>query len=206
MAATLTEPYTAFPASLQFDELETARLRLRVFRPDDIDELCVMAEDPDVMRYIGEGHPIKREETLQNLTNIINSFHRRGFGRWALVDKSDGSLVGYGGFAFKDEAAGMEIVYMLGRSYWGRGLALEVGRACLRYGFEELGVESISGCTRPGNVRSRKVLERLGFRFASEGNYFGYSSVQYVMERGMWRPDDSFYVLHRGMVKPAWRS
>lgn len=206
MAATLTEPYTALPGSLQFDELETARLRFRIFRPDDLDALCAIAADPDVMRYIGEGHPLTREETLQNLTNIIDTFHRRGFGRWALADKSDGSLIGYGGFAFKSEATGMEIVYMLARSHWGRGLALEVGRACLRYCFEEMGVDSISGCTRPGNIRSRRVLERLGFRFASEGTYFGYSSVQYVMKRDMWTPDDSFYLLRRGLKKPEWQS
>lgn len=202
MVATLTNSYTMPTINPQFDELETARLRLRMFAPDDLDELSLIAADPEVMRYIGEGHPLTREETLYNLTNIIETFHRRGFGRWALSDKANGALVGYGGFAFKSEATGVEIVYMLSRPYWGRGLALEVGRACLRYGFEEMGLSSILGCTRPGNSRSRRVLERLGFKFLGEGNYHGYSSVQYLIESEMWRADGSPYALHRGSSKP----
>src|SRR5215213_1619176 len=138
---------------------------MRLFTPDDIDRMCEITRDPEVMRYIGYGHPLSREETLTNLNKIMNGFRRRGYGRWALERRDTGALVGYCGLSSGNPDVGIELAYMLAREEWGRGLALEAGRAALRYGFETLGVESIAGLTLHGNLRSRKVLERLGMKF-----------------------------------------
>jgi len=56
-----------------FDELETERLRLRTFSPGDSFELSAITRDPEVMRFIGEGRPISREETAANLESIISA-------------------------------------------------------------------------------------------------------------------------------------
>jgi RimJ/RimL family protein N-acetyltransferase len=175
------------------DEIETSRLRLRMFAPEDLDELCVLASDPEVMRFIGRGLPLTREETHFNLTSIINAFRRRGFGRWALVKKETGTLVGYCGLAHGSEEVGVEIAYMLSRSEWGKGLATEAARACLHYAFERLKFDSIAALTRPENHRSRRVMERLGMRFVRAGQYYGYSCVCYSIARADWHPDGSVY-------------
>src|SRR3954468_15068259 len=95
MAAVLTNT----EARTRHAEIETARLRLRRFTLEDLDGLWRIARDPEVMLHIGDGVPFTREETLRNLTNIVNAFERRGYGRWALEKKDGGGLIGYCGLA-----------------------------------------------------------------------------------------------------------
>jgi len=175
------------------DELETARLRLRLFTPADLDRMCEVTHDPEVMRYIGYGHPLTREETQTNLDMIMNGFRRRGYGRWALERRDTGALIGYCGLSSGNPEVGIELAYMLAREEWGKGLALEAGRASLRYGFETLGVDSIAGLTLHVNRRSRAALERLGMRFVRDANYYDFACVHYAIARADWRNDDSYY-------------
>jgi ribosomal-protein-alanine N-acetyltransferase len=188
-----------FEQQTQFvaDEIEAARLRLRMFTPEDLDALCVIAADPEVMRYIGDGKPLTREEVELNLVSIISGFRRRGFGRWAVVRKDSGALVGYCGLTYGNHEVGVEIAYMLARGEWGKGFASEAARACLRYGFELLGLDSIAGLTRPDNLRSRRVMERLGMRYVRDGQYYGYNCVCYSISRDEWRHDGSIYRVTR---------
>lgn len=175
------------------DELETARLRLRLFTPADFDRMCEITRDPQVMRYIGYGHPLTREETLTNLNMIMNGFRRRGYGRWALERRDTGALIGYCGLSSGNPEVGIEVAYMLARDEWGKGFALEAGRASLRYGFERLGVDSIAGLTFHDNRRSRAVLERLGMKFIRDANYYDFTCVHYTIARADWHNDDSSY-------------
>ena len=179
------------PEHFTADEVETARLRLRMFRPEDLDAMSEITRDPQVMRFIGHGHPLTREETRDNLERIVAGFRRRGFGRWALELKGAGAVVGYCGLTSADEEVGVELAYMLGRQAWGRGLAQEAGRASLRYGFERLGLDSISGLTMHDNWRSRRVLERLGMRFVRDAHFYGFDCVHYAVARDEWRDDGS---------------
>lgn len=173
--------------------LETARLRLRMFRPEDLDELSGITRDAEVMRHIGQGTPLTRDETRTNLTRIIEIFQHRGFGRWAVVRKDSGALVGYCGLSRGDEGVGVEIAYLFAREEWGKGIATEAASACLRYGFERLGLERIYALTRHENLRSRRVMRRLGMNFLREGSYYGYSCVCYSITRDEWSPDGSMY-------------
>ncbi|HEV3469756.1 MAG TPA: GNAT family N-acetyltransferase [Pyrinomonadaceae bacterium] len=189
MEATLT-PKDGGPARrARAREIETSRLRLRPFTPADLDALAAVAADPEVMRYIGDGRPLTREETEHNLRSIMDAYRRRGFGRWAMIEKAGGALLGYCGLTCPRESPGVELVYLMARRAWGRGLATEAARACLRYGFEELGLERIYALTMPGNERSRRVLERVGMRFLRDDCYFGYACVCYAVSREDWRRD-----------------
>lgn len=175
------------------EELETARLRLRMFRREDCDALSAITRDPDVMRFIGEGRPLTREETEANLATIISAFRRRGFGRWAVTKKDGGPLVGYCGLSRSVDEVGVELAYLFTHSEWGKGLATEAAAATLRYGFEELGADSIAGLTRPDNMRSRRVLERLNMKYLRAAHFYGYSCAWYAISREDWRPDGSIY-------------
>lgn len=198
VAATLHTDAVSPAELFKADVVETSRLRLRMFRPEDLDALCAITRDPEVMRYIGYGHPLTREETSENLERIVAGFRRRGYGRWALELKETGDLLGYCGLSLGEEEAGVELAYMLARSAWGCGLALEAGRACLRYGFERLGLKSIAGLTLHDNRRSRRVLERLGMVFVRDAHFYGFDCVHYLIARGDWRDDDSFYLVKNG--------
>jgi len=171
-------------------EVETARLRLRNFTHEDLDGLWRIASDPEVMRHMGDGVPFTRDVTLLNLNGIINAFDRRGWGRWALEKKDGGGLIGYCGLAHGCDEVGVEVVYMLAREEWGKGIATEAAWASLRYGFETLGFDSIAALTRPDNWRSRRVMERLGMRFERDACYHGYNCVCYRLAREDWRPPE----------------
>src|SRR5947209_10018971 len=179
------------------DRVETSRLHLRAFTPADLDDLHLITRDPEVMRHIGDGHPLTRAETERNLTKIICAFQRRGFGRWALVRKETGALAGYCGLSLGSEEVGVELAYLLAKSEWGKGLATEAASATLRYGFGQLGLGAIVALTRPENVRSRRVMERLKMKYVGDGNYYGYSCVWYSVSRDEWRPDGSLYRVTR---------
>ncbi len=198
VAAVTLHKDTEAPAPFAADGLETARLRLRVFTPADLDALCEITSDPEVMRYIGHGLPLSREETGANLVNLISAFRRRGFGRWALEKKAGGRVIGYCGLSSGLEEVGVELAYLLARSEWGTGLATEAGRACLRYGFERLGLESIAGITMLHNQRSRRVLERLGMKYLRAARFHGFDCVWYSIARRDWRDDGSFYRVIQG--------
>jgi RimJ/RimL family protein N-acetyltransferase len=185
-------------ASFTFDRIETARLRLRVFAPEDLDAMHSITSDPEVMRYIGPRAPLSRDETEVNLVNIVTAFRRRGFGRWALEKKAGGQVVGYCGLSLGLEEVGIELAYMLARSEWGTGLATEAGRACLRYGFERLNLPAIAGLTMHDNQRSRRVLERLGMKYVRDARFHGFDCVWYSIARQDWRDDGSFYRVIKG--------
>jgi RimJ/RimL family protein N-acetyltransferase len=192
MSAVLTN--TGTRARTPSAGVETARLRLRPFTLEDLDGLWRIARDPEVMRHIGDGLPFTRDETLDNLKRIVNVFERRGYGRWALEKKDGVGLIGYCGLGQGIEEVGVEVVYLLAREEWGKGIATEAASASLRYGFETLGFDSIAALTRPNNWRSRRVMERLGMRFERDTSYHGYSCVCYRLARQDWQPPgDAIY-------------
>ena len=160
-------------------ELETERLRLRLFTPADLDPLARIFSHPEVMRYLGDGRPISRAASEAALTSIIAHWHRHGFGRWAVVHKAHGRLLGYGGLRRLDSM--IELVYLLDRPYWGAGLATELARAVLCYGFRQRACDFIVAVTKPDNLASRRVLTKLGMRFEKEANYFNIPVVQYTI-------------------------
>src|SRR5712691_4783952 len=101
--------------------VETASLLLRMFRPDDLDGLAALVADADVMKYVGNGLPVTREEADVALQSIIRHWNNHGFGRWAAVDKETGRFAGYGGL--RSLLGTPEVVYHFAKAYWGRGLA-----------------------------------------------------------------------------------
>jgi RimJ/RimL family protein N-acetyltransferase len=198
MVAATLHTDVARGGAIAADEIETARLRLRMFRPADLDRMCEITSDPEVTRFIGYGVPLTREETQTNLNMIMNAFRRRGYGRWALERRDTGALIGYCGLSSGNPEVGIEVAYMLAREEWGRGLAVEAGRASLRYGFEALRVDSVAGLTFHDNARSRAVLERLGMRFVRDAHYYDFACVHYAIARADWRADGSHYRVREG--------
>ena len=172
--------------------VETARLLLRPFTGEDLDDLCEIFDKPGVMKYLGvDCQPMSRAETETALLSMIRHWRRHGFGRWAVVSKDDGRLIGCAGLRSYQAVA--ELVYLLDEPYWGRGLATEVARACLRFGFETQGFDRVVAFARLRNAASRRVLDKLGMSFDGETTVFGIHVAQYSLRRAEFRPDDSAY-------------
>jgi ribosomal-protein-alanine N-acetyltransferase len=171
--------------------IETERLLLRMVRSEDLDDLAALFADGDVMRFIGDGQPAGRDEAERALDSIIKHWKAHGFGRWTVVAKNTHEFVGFGGL--RSLFGTPELVYHLAKQHWGGGFATEVGRAALRFGFEERGFESIVAIVKPGNAASLRVMEKLGMRFEKDARYYDLDVVQYRIDRHEFRADGSAY-------------
>jgi RimJ/RimL family protein N-acetyltransferase len=147
------------------DTVETDRLVLRPFREDDLDEYAQMVGDPDVMRFIGDGHTHDREEAWKGIALALGHWQLRGYGLWAVVERASGALVGRSGLYNPEGWPGLEVGWLLARTCWGCGYATEAGRASLDYAWRQVGADHVISMIHPDNAASIRVAERLGETF-----------------------------------------
>jgi ribosomal-protein-alanine N-acetyltransferase len=166
------------------ESIETSRLQLRPFTTADLDALASIFSDPVVLRYLSPNRAATREETNTALLSMIRHWQRHGYGRWAVVELATGRLIGYGGLRNFDGTP--ELVYLLNRPCWGRGLATELATACLEYGFLYQRFERIIAVTRPKNLASRRVMEKVGLSYECETNLFNVDVVLYSLMRATY--------------------
>ncbi len=109
---------------------------------------------------------LSRGESDAFVRRIERSFEERGYGLWAVEEPGMTPFAGFVGLLHHDFPAHftpcVEVGWRLAHESWGRGYATEGGRAALRFGFEELGLDEIVSMTTVTNVRSQAVMRRLG--------------------------------------------
>jgi ribosomal-protein-alanine N-acetyltransferase len=105
-------------------EIETERLRLRMFRPDDAETFHRLWNDAEVMKYIVGWSP-SLEESRAVMTRFIRRWRENGFGQWAVVLKEEGKIIGYVGFKQLDKTEEVELLYGIDKPYWNRGYTTE---------------------------------------------------------------------------------
>jgi RimJ/RimL family protein N-acetyltransferase len=146
-----------------YDELETDRLKLRMWRERDIDDYAELTADPLVMRYLQPGKPpFTRGEAWRSMAFFIGHWQLRGYGHWAVEEKASGRMIGRIGFLNPEGWPGFEIGWTLARHAWGKGYATEGGRRALEYAFKDLDQPHVISLIHPENTPSMKVAERLG--------------------------------------------
>ena len=164
--------------------LETARLRLRAFRQDDLDAYAGFSADPEVMRYIAAGNVLTAAEAWRQMAFFTGHWGLLGYGMWALADKESDALVGRVGFLHPPGWPDFELGWLLGRPFWGRGYALEASRVALRYALDTLGRRRVISLIRPDNHRSIKLAVALGERRSAEIQLFGGPALIYEITTG----------------------
>ena len=183
--------------------LETERLVLRRFTPDDVDNLVELDGDPQVMHFITGGRTTPRAEIENDLLPWFLHYYEGGdrYVFWAAIEKSTGDFLGW--FHFRPEdghpSDEPELGYRLRRSAWGRGYATEGSRALIRKGFTELGVRRVVASTMVVNTASRRVMEKSGLTlvrtFHQEwpdripGDEHG--DVEYALTRADWERQEA---------------
>lgn len=185
---------------MQIPTIETARLTLRGFVPEDIDRLAVILSDSEVMRYMPGGEPRTREQSERALTGIFEHWEMHGFGWWAVVHRSDAELIGWCGLTMIDEppvTVDVEVAYLLDRPYWNKGFATEGAHASLRYAFDELELQRIIALAIPENGASRRVMEKIGMQYEKDVHFWDLDLVQYFITRDEFQPGEAVYKLRR---------
>lgn len=146
--------------------VSTPRLLLRPWRESDREAFAAMNANPEVRRFF-QGR-LRREESDALIERYEAERRVFGYATWALERRGDGALVGSGGLARLAEgmprAPGVQLGWLLGREYWGRGYATEAARASMEYGFTRLDLAEVVAVTAVINAPSRRVMERLGMR------------------------------------------
>ena len=166
--------------------LETDRLLLRNFTPDDAHLIYTLNLNPEVTRYTHD--PVKDIAHAQQILEqvILPQYALYNHGRWAVHVKPDLTFIGWCGLKFvsRDEQSGrpeneIDLGYRFIKESWGNGYATEAAYACIKYGFEKLHLQRIIGRALPGNTASIRVLEKCGLNFLGEQVVDGFPAKTY---------------------------
>lgn len=148
------------------ETLTTERLLLRPWRESDREPLAELNADKRVMEFMPRR--LSRAESDDFFDRIQAHFKQHGFGLWAVEHRATGSFVGFIGLFVPNFEApflpAVEIGWRLRAEWWGQGLATEGAREVVRHAFDVVGLEALISFTFVGNVRSRRVMEKLGMR------------------------------------------
>jgi RimJ/RimL family protein N-acetyltransferase len=148
--------------------LETPRLVLRRFTPDDLDAVEALDADPEVMRYINGGLATPRDELRDDYLPHWLRYYDKGdaWGFWPAIEKSSGDFLGW--FHLRplpdDPPDEPELGYRLVRRAWGQGYATEGSRALIDDAFARRGARRVHASTMVVNTGSRRVMEKAGMR------------------------------------------
>jgi RimJ/RimL family protein N-acetyltransferase len=141
----------------------TDRLTLRQWRDDDLEPFAALNSDPAVMEFFLA--PLTREQSDSLAERERAVIDERGWGLWA-VENDAQEFIGFVGLSVPSFEAhfmpAVEIGWRLARRHWGKGYATEAARAVLAFGLEDLELDQIVSFTAEINVRSRRVMDRIG--------------------------------------------
>lgn len=144
--------------------LITARLTLRRWREEDREPFRALNADPRVMEFFPQA--LTPQETDAGMARIEQHFDRHGFGFYAAELIETRTFIGFIGLAVPNFEApfmpAVEIGWRLAHAYWGQGLATEGAKAAAHHAFETLKLLSIVSFTSTANLRSRRVMEKIG--------------------------------------------
>ncbi len=163
--------------------LETARLALREFVPEDAEALARILCDAETMRYYPA--PFTRSQVEEWIERNRQRYKNNGVGLWAMLLKSGGELIGDCGI-IRQQIEGeflYEVGYHLRRDHWGQGLATEAAVACREWAFANLNTDRVISLIRPENLPSCKVAERNGMKIWKEIDWRGLRHYVYAVEK-----------------------
>ena len=166
--------------------LTTPRLVLRQFGPEDFAPFADLCADAEVMRYLGFGNTLSREESWRTLATMIGHWRLRGYGNWAVVERETDTMIGRIGFWNPEGWPGFELGWVISRDRWGRGYATEGAKAALDHAFSTLGQSRVISLIRPDNIRSIRVAEKLGETYQETIELFGQEATVYAITVDHW--------------------
>ena len=146
--------------------MDTERLCFRKWEESDAEELFRYAKDPKVGPIAGWPPHTSVENSREIIHNVLSAE-----GTFALILKQTDLPIGCIGVKLgeatdlTDREDECEIGYWIGVPYWGQGLMTEAGREILRYAFQDLQMKKVWAGYYDGNLRSKRVQEKLGFRY-----------------------------------------
>lgn len=146
--------------------IETPRLRLRTFTPEDAPFYLALINEPSWIANIGDRNIHTVEAARAALeAGPIAQFREHGYCFYIIERLSDGVAIGMCGMIRRDSLPGPDIGYAMLPAYWGQGYACEAAAAVVRHARHTLRIPTLYGITSPQNQASINLLNKLGLRF-----------------------------------------
>jgi len=190
-------PRPAIPQLAELDlVLETPRLRLRPFTEADVDDIWPVVSNPDFPKMMTWAAHGNRGETLGYVQAVNKGLEQNAGVVWAIEhEKRVIGSIGLDSMVFAMRALRMdraELGFWLAPEHWNKGLMTEAGDAVMRCAFHTIGLHKVTvGCISE-NVASRRVIEKLGFRYIGR------------LEDDVWRDGKWHSTLRYELTAPEW--
>lgn len=161
--------------------VETSRLVMRGFVDADLDRYAAWLGDEQTSRYIG-GKPLDRQDSWRSMAMMTGHWVLRGYGMWAVVEKSSGELVGRAGLWNPEGWPGIECGWLIAPDRRGRGYAQEAARRAIEWGRDALGLTHIISIIHVENLPSIKTAVGIGETREDEREIRGFPCAIYGMD------------------------
>lgn len=181
---------------------ETERLIIREMVQSDLDALCKILCDEEVMRA-AYGSAFSVEEAQNWMNRHFKRYAEYGFGLWAVVLKETNEMIGQCGLTMQSwrEKELLEIGYLFQKAYWHKGYATEAAMACKEYAFSVLNAGSVYSMIRDTHIASQNVAVRNGMKIVDTfTKNFRYEDMDFFLycaennKRGLKEVKDNFYI------------
>lgn len=153
--------------------LETARLILRPWQPEDLALFADMNAHSQVMQYFPQMLNTAESDALAE--KFQHWIELNGWGFWALELKQTGQFIGFTGLHFQPDlfefSPCTEIGWRLANEFWHQGYAAEAATTCLKFAFEDLKLNEVKAFTAVQNKASEKLMRRLGMKHQGYFNH-----------------------------------
>ena len=144
---------------------KTDRLMLRHITPLDADFYSHLVNEPAWIANIGDRQVKSLRDAQQQITGkLMASYAQHGFGLYLVALNDTGEAVGICGLVKRDSLQHPDIGFAFLQAHWGQGYAFEAARAVLNHAFGKLDLSRVLGITTATNMRSARLLIKLGLR------------------------------------------
>ena len=167
--------------NLPWEILRTENVIVREITLDDIDRLYEIYSNEDVVKYIENLYESKEEEIRFTKDYILNQYRFYEYGMWIVESVKTGEIIGRAGIFDRVDQEYKEIGFVFAKEYWGMGYAKETLKAIINYAHEEFEIDTLIAHVMSANVRSKRLLESLGFVYESDALVDGNKFERYVM-------------------------
>lgn len=161
--------------------ITTDRLALRQIKKGDKEFIVKYLVDEELSKYLPLGRPYEEDEALKWFNGRMNHWRQHHFGTFTILLRGSNEVIGYCGIEHVRQTKFIDIRYGILKRYWGQGFAYEAALAVLRYGFNDLGFNTLYGAAVPQNIPSIRLLEKLGMAKDTTFSVYGQEVLHYSL-------------------------
>jgi RimJ/RimL family protein N-acetyltransferase len=164
--------------------LTTDRLLLRQRHLDDVPAILAMNADPEVMRFVGDGRMPDPAASEKRTRERVSTDFGMGLGYWSVFTRARrDDYLGYVVLSPVPDSEDIEISYGIRRDAWGQGYATEAAGAGLDFAFRVRALPQVVALVYPANLKSQRVIAKLGFEPAGQRHAYGTDLLIYRLAR-----------------------